>query len=156
MVNLGSTSKSLGSCGQSGTIYISAKRRYQQVCGTIVHELAHFAMLKIYENQWKPFRLADVGREQEFADIIAECRKFYKNEPAGVRSISSVFKSYSFDNCAGELIARVPQILINLIEAKRKLELTITTYSKLFEFYSKYVVVDIDLALEDLLVKEQK
>lgn len=146
----------VGTCYSSGLIYISAYRRTMKPYGTITHELAHLAMLMLYGNDYEPFRLEDVGRKQEYEEIVAECKAIEaKKETLEVDAISIAFRDYESNKIASELIVRVPQIYASFNTPKK--EAAESKYAKLFAFYFKYIVPDIDLFLNKLeLSDEQK
>lgn len=128
----------LGCFYYSGIILIGAKRMDRQVHGTFAHELGHFAMYMIYDNGASPFRFGALHRQQEFTEIIDECRAIEeKKEDLG--PFRCVFQTYS-----------VLQIFTKHVEAfERNLEIIKSKYSKLFAFYHKYIVPDIDRFLRE-------
>lgn len=150
-------------------IYVSAKRidrklsgsltheRIGGVLGTLAHELAHFAMQMLYQNICSPFGREDTRRQQEFEQIVTECRSISETEKTLKFSsiISFCFQYYESVNYSREFIVLVPQILCEWAEQFcSDLDETKTKFPKIFEFYKKYVVADIDSALEDGQLKK--
>lgn len=133
-------------------IVISAerKRKRNQACGTLIHEIGHLAMQMLYDNCGNPFTLGDIKRQQEFDEIVAECRAVSGEKGKIADMLNEFFRFYESHQFASELIVLVPKILCewagnyddDIKEARKRC-------TKLFEFYFKYVVTDIDIALNN-------
>lgn len=139
------SSTACASFNPTGLIYISAFNMDWSVCGIIVHALASLTLNMVYRDARKPYPRDDSEREKEFKEAIAECRENYKNKVNFVvGDFYRVFETFRGDKVLAELVFCVPHILAGysegeLIETKVK-------FAKIFDYYSKYVTADIELA----------
>lgn len=131
-----------------GFIYISAFQMDLSVCGSIVHALADLLLESVYRNVSQPFPSHDYERKVEFVEAIAECRESYKKDVNSVVSeFSNAIEEFgdNFHKLSSELLRLVPQVLAAYYEFE--LRATKAKFAKLFSYYSKYVVVEIERAL---------
>lgn len=108
------------------------------VLGVMAHEIMHSAMNFLYDNDMKPYTLGDKENILKMNEIAEVC-KIFKNESS---LIKSVFKDDD-RKMHGELIARVPDMIVtnrNLpLELIKKKEI----FKSLFDFYEQKVIKDI-------------
>ncbi|KAL7011662.1 hypothetical protein ACKWTF_014378 [Chironomus riparius] len=133
-------------------IFIGAKlldnKREQRIKGVLAHELCHYDMRLVFENQENPYykhmlKLAEMY--EEIVKIIdkwsiegAECPDDECN-----RIISSVFKMYSKDEFHLELIVRVVQILVEFDDDQDKVKYLEDKYKQLFDFWEHQVIPEL-------------
>lgn len=118
------------------------------VCGSIVHALADLLLKSVYRNVSQPFPSHDYERKVEFVEAIAECIENRKNDANSVVSeFSNAIAEFgdNFHKLSSELLRLVPQVLAAYYEFE--LRATKAQFAKLFSYYSKYVVTDIERAL---------
>lgn len=103
-------------------------------------------MFMLFKNSFRPYRRDDLARKQKFDKIVESCKKAYEQDECfGTEKFNYAFK-YSEEQIAAELIARVPEVLVScplisqLKEARKN-------YHELFDYYSTYIVNDIEAAL---------
>jgi hypothetical protein len=65
-------SSSVGHYNNSNTIVISAARPFPEMIGTLIHELTHYVMQKLYHNRTNPYRKNDKKAEQAFEEVIKD------------------------------------------------------------------------------------
>lgn len=128
---------------KSGYVYIGAKallaeEEKHEVLGTLAHELTHYAMQLVYENNCKPYRPCDVARLKEFQTISLLC-EFVKEKE------SKIFYVFNYPEAHqhAELIVRVPQLLAVYARNAEKLNSICNTYRELFEFFRDKTFVDL-------------
>ncbi|KAG5675790.1 hypothetical protein PVAND_005664 [Polypedilum vanderplanki] len=108
--------------------------------GTLAHELFHHVTHQIYGNSFSPYEQNDIKRKKKFEKIF-EATRLIKNEDS---LIKTVFRSDSIEeHNHGELIARIPDILLTnrhnltyINECKRK-------FKELFNYYENEVLKDL-------------
>ncbi|KAG5670187.1 hypothetical protein PVAND_000467 [Polypedilum vanderplanki] len=132
-------------------IYIAAKRLLDNVekfkaYGTIVHELCHFAMDLVYDNNCSPYESFDLQRKFQFFFIACDCHNLPKIEPI----IDSVFSCYSGDQQNAELIVRVPQMVVMYQNDPERLQILRAAFHKLFEYYENHVMDDIERKIPNI------
>lgn len=134
-------------------IYIGAKgllvkgeNRYKAL-GVIAHELCHFAMNLVYNNDCKPFYDGDRVKAKEFEKVLIATREAIKTVTAEGRipeeCITKVFdrdKAYH----DSELIARVPHLLALYMDDDDKYNETSKEFRELFNFYQTNTFVDLE------------
>ena len=126
----------------SGRIYVGAARPANEVLGTLIHELTHYAMQIIFDNQSQPFDASDRPTRQRYTEILMECNKQDKNHSL----IKNVFQNYEANVWNQELIVVVPQLI-----ALGELDNLLTNYPKLYEFYIHNVLPKARLLTNDPL-----
>lgn len=148
----------IGALGSTYTgfkwIFIAAQssdnfNQEQQIKGAIAHELCHYILRLVYENQEKPFRLYDHEASAIFENIVSTYKRLLcsddqdviDDECAGI--ISSVFEKYRNEDHVAELIVRVPQTLVQFAQDIDKCTSIEMKYNLLFDFYEKFVVPEL-------------
>ena len=123
----------------SGVINIGAKRDKTDVLGTLAHELAHYAMQLIYENDAQPYFQDDQNQtEKKYDEILKNYIEMKNHDPLidiAIKYIKPVTRII-------ELIVRVPH-LIALYSSKPELTELRCRYKELFDFYETNVLPDL-------------
>jgi hypothetical protein len=124
------------------------------VRGTFIHEIHHFVMHEVFDNDANPYFKNDKERLLEFTDI---CNDLSRRKDELPRILSQAFSLYKPISYHAELIVRVPQILTegNDLEIKKLDEKA----SKLLTYYRTYVLPMIEAhahALEENLMLSTK
>jgi len=135
-------------------IFIAAQSSYnvnqeQKIKGAIAHELCHYILRLIYENQEKPFRICDTVNLNIFEEIVLTYKRLLFNdiqdkvddECDGI--ITAVYKRYKNEDQVAELIVRVPQILAQFAHDIEKCTSIEIKFNLLFDFYEKFVVPEL-------------
>jgi hypothetical protein len=104
------------SCILIGAKGLLDDKNRSKVCGTLAHELCHFALNLMYNNNSKPYAKNDETKTEEFDKIVEVCEAKKLQE----ETICRVF------NCTSrvwhaELIVRVPHLLAMYNENIKKL-----------------------------------
>lgn len=124
-----------GSCYHHlGHLYIAGNRSDEAVMGTLIHELCHYAMEIVFDNQCKPFAASDSNNKKHFDDIVEN----YRHQEHAELIMRRVFLHYEENSFAKELIVRVPELLVAYQGDKLK-EIK-TRYEELFSFYMENVL----------------
>lgn len=140
---------------KSGYIYVGAKgllseELKHEVLSTLAHELTHYAMQLVYENDCRPYRDRDFKLLKEFETIATLC-EFKKEEE---RKIFYVF-NYPKLHQHAELIVRVPQLLVLYMKEPQKLENCVKAFPELFEFFHSKIVVDVRNEVPLMMAKRE-
>jgi predicted SprT family Zn-dependent metalloprotease len=102
--------------------------------GTLAHELCHLAIMIVFGNECKPYRVRDEEMKNEFEEIV----KLYENQENSERIISDVF-GYPPDVWHAELIVRVPHVMAFYKDDDDKLMECQEKCSELFDYYQEHV-----------------
>jgi len=78
---------------------------------TLIHEFTHLALDVAYVNDCRPYRSESKNKRQEYKDIFNTVIKIYKKDPAK-GEFYSVYDNYEKDDHECEVIARIPQLLV--------------------------------------------
>lgn len=137
----------------SGLDFISDDEKKRDFAlGTLAHELFHHATYQVYGNTFSPYVQSDRKRIKEFENIF-ESTRLLKDEDKLIKTAydSDPYEEYNH----GELIARVPDILLTnrhnlsyISEAKRK-------FKELFYFYEDKVLKDFRKILPIIIAREK-
>ena len=142
----------------SGLLLIGAKgllgdeKELREVMGVIAHEIAHYALQMLYENDSKPYKKNDEINEAKICRIISKCRETMKVEEL----IKLVF-NYEEKNYHAEIIVRIPHMLAlytyeggsEILQERRR------NFPELFEFYEQKVLTDLRNETQNLKIKIQ-
>lgn len=123
-------------------ILIGAKRTLEETSKTLAHELAHLAMQKLYKDPCNPYRKNDKVRKRIFEEIVNEFDK--ESIPETSLFAGSVWMD--------ELIVLVPQ----LCAGSDELDKSKAKCLKLFDYYFKYIVPDIDALINKINLRRTK
>lgn len=137
-----------------GYILIGAGRKDDEVLATIAHELTHYALQLVYNNDCQPFYADGVKDKQQYEDLIKKY-KAISNFDGKCSEIAEVFdcSSYTTADINKELIVRLPQLLAlhrNNQEIRDELR---TEFWDLFDYFEQRVLRDVKA---ELLSKDQK
>jgi hypothetical protein len=130
-------------------IFIGAKlkdhQREQRIKGVLAHELCHYVMRLIYENQENPYYKHMIKVAEMFEGIVKVIDKWSaegaeNSDDECNRIISSVFELYSKDEFHLELIVRVVQILVEFDDNQDKIKHLENKYKMLFDFWEHQVI----------------
>jgi len=132
----------------SGRIIVGAKQLLDpgtehDTFGVLIHELCHYAVLAVYQNQSDPFAANDQEAKEEFERIAEVCKENMEEEPV----IQSVFDDYPEEHQPSELIVRPPHLIALYSKEPEILQKVIQTFSELFDFYLNVVVPTMERAL---------
>lgn len=129
-----------GSCDHvTGNLYIGAKQPSNILLGTLAHELTHFAVQTVYNNECHPYSIWDMETKKKFEEIIEQ----YQYSQGIDDIISRVFKNYQAVDWPAELVVRIPHILAFYYESgvtgKQQFDMLKKKVPELFEFYTEKV-----------------
>ena len=115
-----------------------------RVMSSIAHEISHFVMHLLYNNDAKPYAQLDKENEQNFKKVFDKCHEKVLEE----KTIIKVFL-YNKSIQHAELIVCVPHILANhsLDENREKLNKLQSIFSELFEYFSAKIIGDLNREL---------
>lgn len=102
-----------GKCDyKEGRLYIGAKTERENLLGTLAHELTHFAIQIMFDNNCNPFFESDETSKHNFMTIVDNLHLQVKSNSKIDEVIKQVFTVYS-DNSewASEAIVRVTHVL---------------------------------------------
>ncbi|KAL7024420.1 hypothetical protein ACKWTF_013032 [Chironomus riparius] len=141
----------------SGRIYIGAKQLLNtstehKALANLAHELCHYTMNLVYNNDAKPFKDVDLTTEKEFQEITEICEKSKEREDI----IDMVYEAYPEEVHHAELIVRPVHMMVYYQNSPEILEQRKQTYNRLFEFYEKSVVPDFEKALPEIERRDEK
>lgn len=139
----------------SGYIYVGARgllteERRHEVLGTLAHELTHYAMQLVYENQCRPYRDNDYETIKAF-DTIATLCEFYKEKEPKITYVYNYSKAFQH----GELIVRVPHLMALYMNDNEKLDQCRRTFKELFNFFQDKTLVDVCNEAPVMLAKRE-
>ncbi|KAG5667965.1 hypothetical protein PVAND_015924 [Polypedilum vanderplanki] len=129
----------------SGKIYIGAKELLTSkfvTIGTIIHEVCHFTLVLVFQNDAKPYAVNDRAAKKEFQKIVKEC-KAHKDEDD---IINWVF-GYDEDQIEAELIVRVVHLTVHYHKDQERLKSLKQTFASLFRFYEQKVKPHVERAV---------
>lgn len=138
----------------SGKIYIAAKDMLDpstalNTIGVISHELCHFAMFLVYDNDGKPYKRKDVKALNEFNEVTKACEKNKRREEI----VESVFDDYDEEMHHAELIVRVVQMLALYFDKFDMLKARVRSFQTLFDFYARTNVPQMETELPKIEMK---
>jgi hypothetical protein len=131
------TSSPVGHYNNYNTIAIAANRPFPKMIGTLIHELTHYVMQKLYHNDINPYRRNDKKTEQAFDEAIRYtlCNMLDEKHPVRmkdktiqeigqelfsnpnalcdpVKSCFAIFGPYKPKEYHAEFAARLPQAIV--------------------------------------------
>lgn len=121
----------------------------QKIKGIIAHELCHYTMILVYNNNFRPYYEYCTKKWKMFDAICQMLDEWsfqdYENPDDECNGrISAVFQFHSKKHFHDELIARVPHILAEFDNNEEKLNLLEEKYKTLFMFWNDFVIPDIE------------
>jgi hypothetical protein len=129
--------------GAKGLLVLATRAK---VLGIMAHELCHYAMIIVFDNDCRPYRNVEkmtVG--VEFNKIKNECHR----NRGYVAIVRRVFDEYSANERHAELIVRAPQMIANYSNDEKKFTEVHDTYEDLFNFYEHKVLPEVKRATEN-------
>ncbi|XP_070493647.1 uncharacterized protein [Chironomus tepperi] len=146
-----------GVCYISGKMYIGAKQLLDpatehETLAVLIHELCHFVMIQVYKNQANPYTKDDKKTMTEFEEISTICKENLEAEEI----IGLVYNCYPEEDFHAELIVRVVHLLAFYRNLPEKLVEVRTKFIKLFEFYEKKIVSELQQALPEIESHHEK
>lgn len=164
-MNLSSSAGTRGvTSRKSGKIYIGAKREKHEICGTLIHELCHFAMQLLYDNCCDPFSSNEINEDSkesllegiDFSEYSATSEKFLlvlnsvkekisNVEDSPSRNIVALAFDYSEALHPSELIVRVPHVIAQF--GNEGFNFLQSEFPELLEYYEKVVLSDLSFYL---------
>lgn len=147
-VELMDPTKNRNVCGttysEDGYIYIGARglkltRQRSEALAVLIHEMCHYSMRLLYNNNCKPYKKDDVLKEQEFNTILNQCEA--KKDTENV--INDVFDCYPEEKQHAELIVRVPHLLALYNDDTGKFLEVSEEFEDLFDFYERNTLMDL-------------
>lgn len=146
-IDLLSSDRTMGICYlNSGHLYVGAKTSDAEVISTLIHELTHYAMKILFDNDAQPFYADDFASKQRFEEIVDECKKIESNVPI-VRRVFTAGYAPARQNA--ELIVRVPEMIAFYYQNPKQLQKHLETYSNLVDFYKEKVVAEVEDFIKD-------
>lgn len=154
---------------QSKWIFIGAKlsdeANEQQIKGVLAHELCHYILGLVYENQENPYYKHMIKIVEKFNEIVKVIDKWSQtgntegqdDECNGI--ISSVFIGYPVQDYHAELIVRVIQILLVFDDDEEKIKYLENKYKIIFDFWYENVIPELqnyNLKSQNLVRKANK
>ncbi|XP_070497764.1 uncharacterized protein [Chironomus tepperi] len=141
----------------SGRIYIGAKQLLNlttehEALANLAHELCHFTMNLVYNNAAKPYKANDKKVMKNFQEISDICEKSDEREDI----VDMVYEAYPEEVYHAELIVRPVHMLVYYKNSPEILERRKETYSRLFEFYEKKVVPELEKSLPEIEHRDEK
>lgn len=129
-----------------GALLLLDPEREQEVYGVLAHELCHFAMCLVYDNDGKPYFKKDAAAALEFRSIVEECKVNKDYEPI----VGSVFDDYPEEAFHPELIVRPVQLLATYDGNVERMQECYENYTSLCDFYENNTISDIENAIPDI------
>lgn len=117
----------------SGIIFIGAGGSEVETKKTIVHELCHYAMEVVYENDFKPYYKFNQEKEAEFKNILKDVQKIKFHAGDDVKKVFT----YDESEFEKELIVTVPVMVFQSKDDINQLNGYQAPYKLLFDYYKK-------------------
>jgi len=132
---------------------LSDEKREQRIKGVLAHELCHYIMRLVYENQEEPYYKDRQDIKEMFEQIVKAIDKCSEDGSACPNDecngiISTVFTLYSEKEFGLELIVRVVQILTEYADDNNKSKYLQDKYQILFNFWYNQVVPELQIYLQ--------
>jgi hypothetical protein len=130
-----------------GYIYVAAanyENKFYDIIGTFAHELTHYAMQLIYENQCKPYTVNEETNDGKFDEITTKVHKSVEDSKNWI--IRTVFRCYPREVWHAELIVRIPHLFAVYKNNPYHLEQLIENENcvELKEYFEEIVLKDIE------------
>lgn len=119
--------------------------------GILAHELCHFAIGLMYDNECKPFKKNEVERQNKFDEIV-EISANRKNEN---RYIKNVFEFYPRKQWSAELIVQVSHMMVLYSKTNNDLEKFRQSFNELFQFYEESIIYDMKQKYATMSAKKE-
>ncbi|XP_070492349.1 uncharacterized protein [Chironomus tepperi] len=151
-VSLGESSACGSTYPVSKWIFIGAKlsdfKRDQEIKGIIAHELCHYVLCLVYDNQENPYYKYSLDKKEVFDKIVTETNFWSETENNQLDDecfgiISSVYLQYAEKDFHPELIVRPVQIMTQFDNNKKKFNSIQNKFKNLFDFWHKNVIPEL-------------
>lgn len=122
------------------------ENRDRQIKAVLIHEICHYTMLLIYENNENPYHKKDTKSKTRFDAIVCKYNKWtngenseeYDDKCNGI--ISTVFTNYELEAHHAELIVRPAHILAQFSNDVTKSNDLEKMYIEIFEYFELFVL----------------
>lgn len=127
-----------------GDVYIGAKQLLEpnnnrfKALGVLAHELGHYAMMLVYDNNAKPYHEHDDKNKETFDAIMKACE-----EKKDVEGQVGVVYTYNAEVRIAEMIVRVPHLLALYKSDEVRRKKILNEFSSLFKFFVGTTLVDL-------------
>lgn len=138
----------IGALGLEGSTSPEDEHR-RQVLGVLAHELTHFVMQLVYENEAKPYQQGSdmMIKFSEVVDLSETKKRFEK-------IIKTVYEAYDKSRRHAELIVCVPQLIaIHKYAQDERLKISVDFF-ELFDFYENNTLIDLNRAYPMITAKQ--
>ncbi|XP_070490028.1 uncharacterized protein [Chironomus tepperi] len=141
----------------SGRMYIGAKQlldqaRQNEAIATIAHELCHYAMNLVYNNDANPYKKDDQESHDKIEKVSRECQ-----DKSGTEDIvDMVYECYPKDMHHAELIVRAPHMMAYYHDQPEKLKESKENFNGLFSLYEEKVFPEMEKALPEIEERVEK
>jgi len=141
----------------SGRMYIGAKQlldktRQNEAIATIAHELCHYAMNLVYNNDANPYKQDDQESQENVEEVSTECQ-----EKSGTEDIvDMVYECYPEDMYHAELIVRVPHMMAYYHDQPEKKIESKENFKGLYKLYEEKVFPEMEKALPEIEARTEK
>ncbi|XP_070506054.1 uncharacterized protein [Chironomus tepperi] len=128
----------------------STKEREQEIKGVLAHELCHYAMKLVYDNNFNPYHKDREDLKESFDKIVQEIDKWSANEADEAPDdqcnniISSVFENYTKEEFHFELIVRFVQFSTAFDDEELKLNDIKDMYERLVDYWTVQVIPEME------------
>jgi len=134
-------------------IFVGAKTsntedRGQKTKGVIAHELCHYALRLVYENNEKPYYETSLEKAKAFEEVVAAYKKYgdpvemLDDECGGI--LSNVYKNYESDLHQIELIVIAAQIQATYNNDEKKVKYLEDKFKLLFQYFENFIFKDLE------------
>lgn len=135
----------------NGRIFIGAKLLLMdltahEVYGVIAHEICHFVMFHVYQNEAKPYKKRDLKHMRKFQDVLEKC-KIYQDEE---EIVDLVYECYLESQQHAELIVRVPHMIAHYHKNRTKLDENREKFPEAFDYYDEICMSDMEEKLRKI------
>ncbi|KAL7015365.1 hypothetical protein ACKWTF_016414 [Chironomus riparius] len=146
--------------GAVGTTYAAAKYifiaaklkdkdREQNIKGVLIHEICHYVMRLVYENNEEPYYKNDKISKKKFDQIVSMYDKFRSPDTNDILDdkcggiISTVYTLYPQINYTAELVVRPAQIFAKYDDNDKHTNVLQAEYKPLFDYVTENVLPEL-------------
>lgn len=129
---------------------------FDTIIATIIHELTHFAVYEVFQNNSRPYRADDIATKTLYEHMInatqerlqmRHSRLKMQEDSCFLNLIQQVFENYSPENIHSEIIVRVPQIAA-LTGEEQAIE-CLKQFPELLHFYLNQFIPSLNAYLQN-------
>ncbi|XP_070508192.1 uncharacterized protein [Chironomus tepperi] len=133
-------------------IFIGAKltdqdgnQRGQKIKGVLAHELCHYVMKLVYDNDENPYYEHRADLKEMFEAIVLEINRWTAEDAESIDDqcngiVSTVFTLYNVEDFHAELIVRFVHFSVEFDDRPEQLELIVNTYERLVNYWQNQVI----------------